>query len=118
MLIEVPHVVYGNIAMEQALPLVEAAASRGGRVLWIQGQQNHFVAICSLEFCNRLAGERMPIAHGHKAARLQSLIRQVRLERPRLTFGQEAEGGASADGGIWGLNFRGGGGGDNLGRGL
>src|ERR1700693_6379469 len=105
MLIEVPHVVYGNIALEQALPLVEAAASRGGRVLWLQGQKNTFAAIGSLEFCNRFAGERMPIAHGHKAARLQSLIRQVRLERPRLTFGKAADGGAAADGRIMVLNF-------------
>src|SRR5580692_612965 len=58
----------------------------------------------------------MPIAHGHKAARIQSLIRQVRLERPRLTFGKAADGGASANGRIVMLNFPCARGGDQLGQ--
>ena len=93
--------------MEQALPFVQAAAGRGGGILRIQGQQNHFVAVRRPELRNGFAGKRMPVAHGHKAARIQSLLRQLGLERQRLPFGEAPDGRASANRRIVVLHFAG-----------
>src|SRR5580700_2645950 len=98
MLVEGPHVVYWNIPVEQALPLVQAAARGSRRVLRIQRQQHDFIALRRLELRDGFAGKRMPVAHGYETASVQTLIRELGFERPRLALGEAPDGRASANG--------------------
>jgi len=94
-----------NVILKQSPPLVEAAARSRRGILRIQGQQNHLVALRSLQLRNRLTGERMPVAHGHKTARIQALIRQFRLQSSGLLLGEAANGRAATDSRIMVLHF-------------
>ena len=63
-----------------------------------------------MELLDCLAGERVPVAHRHKAMRIKPLIPQFVLQCARLTFRVPADGRASADGGVVMLHFAGAGG--------
>src|ERR1700728_3966568 len=95
--IEGAHVVYRNVAAEQPPPLVQAAASGGRRVLRIQRQQYHLIAICRRNLCDGFMSKRMPVAHGHKTAHIQALTRQLRFQRLRLPLRESPDRRASAN---------------------
>ena len=81
--IESLHAMDGHVIREQPPPLVQAR-SRGGRgILRIQRQQHDFVALRRLQLLDRLASKRMPVAHGHKAARIDAQRLRIPLSRAR-----------------------------------
>src|SRR5579862_6053788 len=105
--IERPYVVYWRIFVKPPPPFIQAA-SRGSRgILGIQGQQNHLIAAGGLKLSDGLARERMPIAHGHKAARIQPLAPQLSLQRECLLLREPPDRRASANGCIVMLYFSG-----------
>ena len=99
--------VFSKVGAEEAFPLIQAAAGCGGRVLRIQGKQNHFIAVRRAELGDCFAGEWVPVAHGHKTAGVQAAPRQLGFERNRLPLREVPDGRASADGGVVVLHFAG-----------
>src|ERR1700733_779007 len=96
--IEVSDVVYGDGIVKEPLPLVQAAARSGRGILRIQRQQNHLVALRCLQLSNGFIGEGMPVAHGDKAAGIESPTDQLCFQSLCLPLGEAPDGGASADG--------------------
>ena len=107
-----------NIFGEQSPPLIQARARCGGRILRIQRQEHHLVALRRSQLLDRLVGEGMPVAHGHETVRIDALIAQFRFQSASLLLGMAANWRASSDGGVVMLHFARAGGGNQLGKGL
>src|SRR5580698_10322656 len=85
-------------------------------MLRIQRQQDDLVALRGLQLRDRLGGKWMPVTHGHEAACVQTLLRQLCFEREGLLLGEAADGRASADRGVVVLHFMGAGGRNEFGK--
>ena len=102
---------------KQPIPLVQAAAGGGARILRIERQQHDFIAIRGAQLLDRLGGERMPVAHGHKAAGVNAqIVRAAVCKRAACCSVKRRMGEAAADGGIVMLHFAGACGGNQFGR--
>ena len=66
--IERCNAVYGHVVVEYPPPLVEAAPGGSARILWIQREEDNFVASRCAKMLDGLLRERVPVAHGDKAA--------------------------------------------------
>jgi len=84
-IVEIAHHMYRRrlLAWKLALPLVQAAARGGGRILGIERQQDNLLGGESRKFANRRFRQRMPITHGHHHARRERFA-EFQLQRPRL----------------------------------
>src|SRR5262249_20868432 len=74
---------------EGALPLVEAAAGGGLRILRIERHENDLLGRVTLEFRDRFACEWMPVAHRDYDSRID-ISAQLAFERGGLAGGELA----------------------------
>src|SRR5581483_9073463 len=85
------------VGAEPPPPLIQAAAGSGARVLGIKRKKHHGVAIRGIQGGDGLFRKRMLVAHGNEAARVHAVPLQACLQRPRLLFGESAEGRSAAN---------------------
>ncbi len=89
--------VHGDVVLKQSPPLVETAPSGGPRILGIKRQQHDFVTAGGAQLLNRLRGERVPVAHGHKTVRVNAIAAEPLLQHPRLLLGKASNRRGPAD---------------------
>src|SRR5271165_361042 len=89
-----------HFILEQPPPFVQTRSRGGRRILRVQGQEHHFLALGCPQLLDRLARKGMPVAHRNKAVRIDSLASQLGLQRTRLLFGVPPDRRASANSGV------------------
>src|SRR3954452_2974920 len=97
MAVKGPHLPDRKVVGEMSIPLVQATARGGRRIMGIHRQQHDFIALSRLEFGDCFRSEGMPVAHGHKATGVDPGLSQLTLQGAGLLLGKPAYRKTTAD---------------------